>query len=126
MKTLSGDPAILVVEDEYFLADDVARALSEAGASVVGPVPTAEEAVDLLKAGAIDFALLDINLRGQRVYQVADELLRRQIPFMFATGYDQSQIPEPYRGVPRLEKPFSVSQLIATIDQQMAAPRPAT
>jgi hypothetical protein len=57
---------------------------------------------------------------------VADELLRRHIPFMFATGYDQSQIPEPYRDVPRLEKPFSVSQLIASIDQQMTASPPAT
>jgi hypothetical protein len=50
MKTLTCDPAILVVEDEYFLADDIARALTGAGASVLGPVPTAEEAVDLVDA----------------------------------------------------------------------------
>lgn len=125
MKKLTGVPAILVIEDEYFLADDIARALTEAGARVLGPVPTAKDAVGLLEAESVDFALLDINLRGERVFRVADELWRRHIPFMFATGYDQSQIPEPYRAVPRLEKPFSVSQLITTIDEQMAGPSTA-
>lgn len=125
MTKLTGEPAILIVEDEYFLADDVARALTEAGARVLGPVPTAKEAVDLLESGRVDFALLDINLRGLLVYEVADDLSRRGIPFIFATGYDQSQIPEAYQEIPRLEKPFSASQLITTIDEQINARRPS-
>lgn len=103
---------ILVVEDEYFLADDVAIAVAKLGGEIVGPVPTPEAALAALSAGkSIDAAVLDINLRGELVFPVADALTERQIPFVFATGYDEAALPLAYRAVPRWEKPFDVNDL---------------
>lgn len=112
---MSPDPAakgtlagrrILVVEDEFFLADDMARALAELGAVVVGPVADVEEALGLLGASEVGGAVLDINLRGERVYPLAIALAERKIPFVFATGYDEAVIPPDFASVPRWEKPF--------------------
>lgn len=103
---------VLVVEDEYFIADDMAKALAQIGAEVVGPVPTRDQALALLsQEGAFDAAVLDINLRGEVVYPVADALRARGIPFVFATGYDESTVPSVYEDVPRWEKPFDPAQL---------------
>jgi CheY-like chemotaxis protein len=98
---------VLVVEDEYFIADDLARALARLGADVVGPVPTRAEAESLLaSAERIDLAVLDINLKGETVFPLADLLIERSVPFLFATGYGEATIPDRYRQVPRWEKPF--------------------
>src|SRR5690349_14722499 len=103
---------VLVVEDEYYLADDMAQALQKLGAEIVGPVPTRDKALALLASGErIDAAVLDINLKGQTVYPVADALRERGVPFVFATGYDPSAIPAAYVEVPRWEKPFNPQDL---------------
>ncbi|WP_055048861.1 response regulator [Devosia sp. A16] len=116
MTRLKGKPTVLVVEDEYFLADDVAAALAAAGAEVLGPVPTPAAALDVLKQHPrIDFALLDINLRGTMAYGVADELRRRGIPFVFATGYDAQAIIEEYRYVPQLAKPVMIETILEAV-----------
>lgn len=96
---------ILVAEDEYFIARGLVRHLEQAGAAVVGPVPTVAEALAALESSAIDAAVLDINLRGELVYPVADALLARGVPFIFATGYAASALPERYGAVERFEKP---------------------
>jgi len=98
---------VLVVEDEYYIADDLARALRQLGAEVVGPVPDRDGALALLTSSQrIDLAVLDINLRDQMVYPVADLLRERNVPFVFATGYDPEAIPSGYEDVPRWQKPF--------------------
>ena len=98
---------VLVVEDEYFVADDVATELRALGADVVGPVPDLVRAMEIVASGErIDLAVLDINLQGETVYPVADALKTRLVPFVFATGYAQSLIPESYGDVPRWEKPY--------------------
>jgi CheY-like chemotaxis protein len=103
---------ILVVEDEYFLADDMAHSLQKLGAEVVGPVPTRDKALALLSSGErVDAAVLDINLRGETVFPVAETLIRQGVPFVFATGYDQSAVPAAYKEVPRWEKPFRPDEL---------------
>ena len=103
---------VLVVEDEYFVADDLGRALTQLGAEVLGPVATREEAFELLSTGErIDLAVLDINLEGEPVFPVADTLIEQGVPFLFATGYDQSAIPAQYQQVPRWEKPFAPEAL---------------
>jgi CheY-like chemotaxis protein len=103
---------VLIVEDEYFVADDLGRALTQLGAEVLGPVATCEEAFDLLSTGEwIDLAVLDINLQGESVFPVADTLLEQGVPFLFATGYDQTAIPAQYQQVLRWEKPFAPEAL---------------
>lgn len=103
--TLKGK-RILLVEDEYFIAQDMARAMAEAGAVVVGPAATVAEALRLIAAsGALDAAVLDINLQGEMVFPVADALTTRGVPFVFATGYDRESIPERFSRRIRCEKP---------------------
>ena len=103
---------VLVVEDEYFIADDMAKALRTLGAEVVGPAPTREKALDLVASEPrIDAAVLDINLKGESVFPVAEMLEQRGVPFVFATGYDAASVPERYQGVPRWEKPFNPGDL---------------
>lgn len=106
-RTLLQDRRVLVVEDEYFIADDIAQALRKLGAEVIGPASDRAKALALLSSTErIDGAVLDVNLRGETVYPVAEALRARGIPFVFATGYDTSAIPSGYADIPRWEKPF--------------------
>src|SRR5262249_25056703 len=78
-----------------------------AGAEVLGPVGRVKDALELLEGcERLDGAILDINLSGEEVYDVADALEARAIPFVFATGYDADIIPERYARVTRCEKPI--------------------
>jgi CheY-like chemotaxis protein len=102
---------VLVVEDEYVLAQDLREELERVGAQVMGPVATVADALALLGSGPAPYmAILDINLGGEMVYPVADALRDRDIPFIFATGYDAADIPEAYGNVPRAEKPIGLRQ----------------
>jgi CheY-like chemotaxis protein len=78
---------VLIVEDEYFLADDIEKALIALGAHVIGPIADLEEAIEQISRGGFDVAVLDINLHGRATYVIADRLEQATIPFMFATGY---------------------------------------
>jgi ActR/RegA family two-component response regulator len=96
---------LLVVEDDYMIADELRQELSRAGAVVVGPVSTAAEALALVACQVLNGAVLDVNLAGERAFAVADALRARGVPFVFATGYDHAAIPAAYADVPYCEKP---------------------
>lgn len=116
-------PRILVVEDEYFLADEARSVLSGANLEVLGPVATVREARALIEANlAIDGVLLDINLRGEMAFEVADALQARGIPFAFLTGYDPAALPERFSNAQRLEKPIDPKQLLK-VSQGLVATR---
>ena len=107
---------VLIVEDEYFIADDMAQALRDMGAEVLGPAPNRTRAAAIIAAdGQIDFAVLDINLAGEPVFPIADLLSDRGVPFVFATGYDESALPADYRDALRWEKPFNPEDLARTL-----------
>jgi CheY-like chemotaxis protein len=75
----------------------------------------------LEKVPDIRGAILDINLQGEAVYPLADELVRRGIPFVFATAYDQSSLSSDYRDHPRFMKPVDVRRVAESLlgsDQQ--------
>src|SRR5262245_60524936 len=91
---------VLVVEDSYIPASHQCRWLEEAGATVVGPAATAARALELLESDAIDCAVIDINLDEGPVYDVAGKLTEFGVPFLFATGYDRSVIPEEFARAP--------------------------
>ncbi len=100
---------VLIVEDDYLIAEDLREQLLSCGAVVLGPVACVADALALLEDGAApDMAILDIGLGGGKVYPVADALRRRGIPFVFATGYDSWSIPSAYADVPRTEKPVAL------------------
>jgi len=103
---------VLVAEDEYFLADDMARLLDEHGATVIGPVACAQEALSIASDHGVDCAVLDINLRGCRSDQVARLLRARGVPFVFATGYEEGEVAEDLREIRVYQKPFNVCSLV--------------
>ena len=103
---------ILVAEEKYFIAEDVARALEREGADVLGPVGTLGGALTLLEVMArVDGAVLDINLHGEAINPVIDMLEARGIPYVFATGDGETAIPDQYQHVPRWTKPFALEDL---------------
>ncbi|GJE41523.1 response regulator [Methylobacterium soli] len=107
---------VLVVEDEYFIADDLRRHFEERGAEVLGPVPRVEDALALIAATAeIDAAVLDVNLQDEMVYPVADALQARGVPFLFATGYEKTAIPARFADVRHCEKPFEPERIAGAL-----------
>ncbi|MFC0679669.1 response regulator [Lysobacter korlensis] len=98
---------LLLVEDEYVLALGVADMLVDAGADVLGPVGSVGDALTLIEqVPEIDAAVLDVNLGGETIYPVADALMARNVPFMFATANDRADLPERFRDAPLCRKPF--------------------
>jgi CheY-like chemotaxis protein len=107
---------VLVVEDEFFIADDLLQALQEQGAQVLGPVQTKGQALALLSGSEqIDFAVLDVNLHGETDFCVADALSARGIPFVMATGYTRETLPPRFRHVPYWEKPYDPTALARSL-----------
>ena len=104
---------LLIVEDDYMIAIDLARELEERGAEIAGLAGSVEDAKTLIdtEGHRIDGAVLDVNLGAERVYPVADALTARGVPFVFATGYDPWTIPKSYRAIPLCEKPIRASEL---------------
>ena len=108
---------VLIVEDEYFLASDLEKALEEHGAIVLGPIGNLAEALPQAEHDGFDVAILDINLHDEPSYPIADELMRQGIPFFFCTGYDAKIIPERFAHVTLLQKPFVMLGLVEHIAQ---------
>jgi two-component SAPR family response regulator len=107
-----GGKRILVVEDDYLIVTEMVQELQARGADVIGPIADLGKAFERLDAlSGIEGAILDINLQGQLVYPLADELMRRGLPFVFATGYDNSTIPERYASIRRFMKPVDVREV---------------
>lgn len=106
---------ILVVEDEILVAADLAEALKARGAEVIGPVGTFAEAMRAVASNWIDWAVLDVNLGGEMSFDIADRLEAAAIPYVLATAYRAEQLPERFRGKPRLEKPYKLEALAGMI-----------
>ena len=102
---------ILVVEDELMIRMLLEDMLGELGYTVAAEAARVEEALDAAKNAEFDIAILDVNLNGQPVSPVADVLVARGTPFVFATGYGERGLPEPYRDRPTLKKPFQMEGL---------------
>lgn len=100
----------MVVEDEFVIALALERALAAAGCEVIGPVGRLPEAEAAARRGRLDGAVLDVDLHGDTVSELADRLLRDGVPVLFATG-KEAELPERLLGQPRLQKPFALSRL---------------
>ncbi len=100
---------ILVVEDAFPVAELIDGMLAALRCEVVGPVGRLERAVRMAREEAVDGAILDVNLGGEDVSPVADELEARGLPFFFATGYEGLvDLPAKYQDRPSLKKPFAL------------------
>jgi CheY-like chemotaxis protein len=115
MTVESAKRRILVVEDEMLIAMLLEDMLAELGHKVAGVMPRVNEALAAVSRDDYDLAILDLHLNGQSAFPVADALMARGKPFAFATGYGESGLPDRYRGLPVLQKPFAREDLERTL-----------
>jgi DNA-binding response OmpR family regulator len=114
---------VLVVEDDFFIAEEICAALREKGASVVGPAADVEHGRMLMTRQQLDCAVLDVNLHGEHVFQLAGELRARGVPSIFATGYDAAFLPAAFRDAIYLQKPIDLAALIRAVKESSRSNR---
>jgi CheY-like chemotaxis protein len=102
---------ILVVEDSPVVGPFTADLLGELGCEVVGPAPNMAAARELVEAGEFDAALMDIHIRGERVFPLCEMLEAKDLPFVFTSGYADRNMPEKWEGRPRVQKPYTLDQI---------------
>ena len=104
---------VLVVEDEFLVSLTTIDLLESIGCEIVGPTARLAAAVQLAQSESLDAAVLDINIAGDMVWPVAEELRRRGVPFLFLSTYPQQNvIPVLFASAPRLEKPLEQNRLL--------------
>ena len=107
---------VIVIEDEPLVAMDLEACLSAAGCEVVGTAGTVRDAKALCAEAECDAALIDVNLAGQPVDELAATLTKRNVPFAFVTGYGREALPQGFRDALMVTKPFNEAGLIATVE----------
>lgn len=108
------DKRILIVEDDYLIAQELADSFKKAGAHILGPVSSVTSALEALRGDLPHAAVLDVLLDGETAYPVAEFLSERGIPFVFATAYSEV-VPLPYRRIRIFEKPVPLPELTQSI-----------
>jgi PAS domain S-box-containing protein len=108
---------VLIIEDEPLVALDLETLLAGAGCKVVATASNITMAKAAASGVPCDVALLDANLGGEPVDEVAAELTRKGIPFAFATGHGLDTLPAPFRNAPVLIKPFDAEQVLTVVAQ---------
>ena len=117
------DVRVLIVEDEFLLADDLARALKAAGGHPVGPASTIRQAEDLIKRERVDAAIVDLNLNGEMASEFAEGLASRNLPCLIVSGYAHDGLPETVSTIPRIEKPVSPAAVLKVLENELGRSR---
>jgi CheY-like chemotaxis protein len=102
---------ILVVEDSPVVGPFTVDILDDLGCKVVGPAPNMAAARQLVEASEFDAALMDIHIRGERVFPICELLDAKRIPFVLTSGYADWNLPEKWEYRPRLQKPYTIDQV---------------
>ena len=111
--------SVFLVEDEVMIRMMVADMLEELGYSIAAEAGDISEAIRLAQSTDFDLAILDVNVNGKVISPVADLIQARNLPFIFATGYGSSGLPEEYRDRPSLQKPFQIETLARVIENTL-------
>ena len=121
-ETLTG-ARVLVLEDETLVSMMVEDMLLDLGCEVLGPFAKLDQALAFVGSadGGIDAALLDVNLGGIRSFPMAEALADKGVPFVFTTGYDESGLPDVWRGRPTLRKPFMMGEMAEALKKALPA-----
>ncbi|CAO3425198.1 response regulator [Azospirillum doebereinerae] len=106
---------ILVVDDEFLVALLVEDVLQALGCEVIGPASRIPNAVSLAQKEPLDFAILDVNVAGEKIFPVAEILSERRIPFIFLTGYGRPGLDGRFPEAPVLQKPFREADLVSML-----------
>jgi ActR/RegA family two-component response regulator len=107
--------AVLVVDDDFYLAEDTREALEEAGAVVLGPYGREDDALGSIKDHRPEFAVLDLNLGSGPSFKLARAMKAIGTPMIVVTGYDDDILPPDLADTPRLRKPVNSSRLVEAV-----------
>ena len=102
---------VLLVEDSPVVGPFTADLLDELGCDVIGPAPNVAIARELIEAGDFDAAIMDVHIRGERIFNLCEMLEAKGLPFVFTSGYAGWQLPEKWQERPRLQKPYTAEQV---------------
>ena len=103
---------VLLVEDSPVVGPFTAELLGDLGCEVVGPAPNMAAARELIESDVpVDAAMMDVHIRGERVFPLCDALAARGVPFLLTSGYADWQMAEKWEGRPRLQKPYTIDQV---------------
>lgn len=106
---------ILIVEDDPFIAMDLAEQLEEQGFKIIGPHPNVSAAMNAIEIVGCDIAVLDVNLGSETSEPIAEKLKAIGIPFVVVSGYKSGQRSEVYADAPAFNKPVSMDSLLNTL-----------
>lgn len=120
VKEAGGALKILIVEDEALVAMLMEDVLADLGHEVVAIAGRLQQGLDLARTAAIDCAMLDLNLNGQRTYPIAEVLAARGVPFLFVTGYGAAGVDQDWINRPILQKPFEPHRLAEALAEAIA------
>ena len=114
-------PRVLIVEDEWLLAELLEATVRGLGFDVAGPSPTVDQALAVLAREEVTMAVLDVSLGGtQRSFPVAHRLMERKIPFIFITGYVRTDLPPEFSNQALLSKPLRPEIVSAKLKAMLA------
>lgn len=102
---------ILVIEDSPVVASYTVDVLEELGCQVIGPAPNMAAARELIEEEKFDAALVDIHIRGERVYPLCEVLEAKGVPFVLTSGYADWNMPDKWGERPRLQKPYTLDEV---------------
>jgi DNA-binding response OmpR family regulator len=108
-------PPVLIVEDEWLIADIIEQTLDESGYRTAGPVNSVDAALKIIATTSLAAAILDVNLGPERSFPIAERLAELKIPFVFMTGYNVADLPPPYRHYTALAKPVTPEKLVRAV-----------
>lgn len=111
---------VMIVEDEFIIADEIAMIVEGAGHSVLGPVASVDEASAMLASDRPDFAIIDANLRGESSSPLARSLAGMEIPFCVCTGYRLDDLKPTFGDVAVIQKPVRDKALLAALERAIA------
>jgi DNA-binding response OmpR family regulator len=112
---------ILVVEDNYLLAQVICDFVAECGFEPIGPASGLDTGLVYAREASLEGAILDINLDGRFCFPICHVLVQRGIPFCFLTGYSHlSMIPQQFRGAPLVSKPFEPDEMRNVIEAMLS------
>ena len=112
--------SIFLVEDEVMIRMMVADMVETMGHQIAAEAGNVDQAMELVRSANFDFAIIDINLNGTMSFPIAKAISARRIPFIFASGYDSTNVGQ-HDGALVLQKPFTIESLEAAIQQAMTA-----
>ncbi len=117
---MAGTKSILVVEDEAMIAMMLEDVLETLDYRLHATAATVEEACAIAREQSFDAAVLDCNLHGEKVWPVAEILIGRGIPFLFATGGTAADVPTALSAHPTVAKPFTIGSVERALQRILA------